>query len=114
MKDDFADLEEPKSKGPLIVLLAFGLIGIIFASRLLTSSSLPIEGVVESIDKVTATELNASGAEQVNVRLTDGSIILARVAKGGALNVGNQVRVIEEPGPPTGPAYEAIAKASPH
>ena len=114
MKDDFAALEEPKSKGPLIVLIAFGLMGIIFASRLLNSSSIPIEGVVESIDSTIATKVNAAGTEQVNVRLTDGSIILARVANGTALNVGDQVRVIEEPGSPTGPAYEALPKAPPH
>jgi hypothetical protein len=110
MKDNFADLEEPKSKGPMIVLIAFGLIGIIFVSRLFTSPSHPTQGVIESIDSVSAAEIRGAGAEDVSVRLTDGSVVLAQVANGGSLHVGDEVRVMDKPTSATRPAYEVIAK----
>ncbi|MFS8136996.1 MAG: hypothetical protein ACMG50_02600 [Thermomonas sp.] len=109
MKDNFAELEEPRSKGPLIVLLAFGLMGVVFAYRLLSSPSHPIQGVVESIDAASAVTANGSSAGDVSVRLTDGSVVHAQAASGGSLHVGEQVRVMEQPASATGPAYEAIA-----
>ncbi len=110
MKDNFADLEEPKSKGPMVVLFAFGLMGIILVSRLLTSTSHPIEGVVESIDSVGAALDRGAGVEDVSVRLTDGSVVLAEVVNGRTLQVGDEVRVMEQPSSVSGPAYLVVAK----
>ena len=106
MTDNFADLEEPKSKGPMIVLLAFGLMGIIFAYRMLTSPSHPIEGVVESFEPAKAT---GGGTENASVRLKDGSVVLAQVANRGSLHIGEKVRIMDQPTSANGPAYEAIA-----
>lgn len=110
MRDDFADLEEPKSKGPMVVLFAFGLMGVVLVSRFFTTPSPPIEGVVESIQSISVAKDRGSSVEDVSVRLTDGTVVLAQVANGRALQVGDQVRVMEQPQSASGPAYQVIAK----
>ena len=109
MKDNFADLEEPKSKGPMIVLVAFGLMGIVFAYRLLSSPSHPIEGVVESFEYASTTNAAGAGTENASVRLTDGSVLRAQIANRSSLHIGDKVRIMEQPPSATGLAYQAIA-----
>ena len=112
MNDKFSDLEEPRSKLPMIVIIVFSLMIIVFVYRLLTSTSDPLQGKVESIDPVKVTGVDGAIVEDVSVRLTDGSVVIAQATSNHSLHVGDEVRVIVLPASATGPAYEAIAKRS--
>jgi hypothetical protein len=111
MTDKFAGLEEPKSNAVMLVVVAFGLIFMILASRLFTSASEPIQGVVETIDPMRVIDGHGASVEAVSVRLTDGSIVPAQAANGASLHVGDQVRVMELRTSGAKPSYQAIVQA---
>ena len=110
MADKFAHLEEPKSNALVLVIVAFAIIFALLAYRTFTSASKPIEGVVESVESEKGVDVNGAAVEDVSVRLSDGSIVLAQVANNESLHVSDEVRVMQRRPSGAGLAYIAIAK----
>ena len=110
MSDKFADLEEPKSRSRLVLVLAVVLLGILVVYRWSTSDFQPLHGKVESIDAPGIAKASGPGVETVSVRLPDGSLVAAEVVSGGPLSVGDQVRLVVRPATTVGTPYEVVAK----
>ena len=110
MADQFAHLEEPKSNAFMLVVVAFAIIFALLAYRVFTSASKPIEGVVESVESRMGVDDNGTPVEDVSVRLSDGSIVLAQVGEHESLHVRDEVRLMERRTSGAGLAYIAIGK----
>ena len=110
MKDKFADLEERKSRSTFVVVAALVLLGMFMVYRWSTADWQPIHGTVESVGASSATTAYGPAVETASVRLSDGKVVVAEVAGGVPLSVGDQVRLVVRPNSAMGVPYEVVAK----
>ena len=112
MSDDFADLEEPRSRSKLVFKLAVVVLVVFVAYRWSTSDWQPLHGKVESVDASNVPKVSGHSGETASVRLPDGSLVLAEIVNAGPLSVGDQVRLVVQPNSAGGTPYQVVAKVA--
>lgn len=110
MSDKFADLEDPKSRSRMVLVLAAAVLGIFVIYRWSTSDWQPLHGTIESVDASNVAKATGPAVETASVRLPDGSLVVAEIVSGGPLSAGDQVRLVVRPNSSTGTPYEVVAK----
>jgi hypothetical protein len=110
MTDKFADLEEPKFRRWVGVVVVALLLAAFFVFRWSGSTPNRVAGVVEATGPVSVARVSGATREVASVRLGNGLVVSAPVASGGPLSPGDKVILLEEPRFLVSPAYQVVGK----